>query len=47
MSERRDEKDAMETYDERLKGTFISVISIGIFILITWFLMFYFYTTLL
>lgn len=47
MKEREDEKTAMDTYDERLQGTFVSVISIGIFILITWFLMFNFYLTLL
>lgn len=47
MSERNNDKSAKETYDERLQGTFVSVISIGIFILITWFLMFNFYLTLL
>jgi|GEM_PF-4700233 len=47
MSEYRDEKQAAEKYDERLKGTFIAVILIGIFIFLSWFGVFYYYITTL
>lgn len=49
MDKRKEEekKTAMETYDERLKGTFISVIFIGAFVTLSWFGVLYLYITTL
>lgn len=41
------ERTAQETYDDRLKGTFVSVIFIGTFIILSWFGIFYYYITTL
>lgn len=47
LSKQNDDKSAMEKYDERLKGTFVTVIFIGVFILLSWFGIFYYYITTL
>lgn len=41
----RDDRDksANDTYDERLKGTFTTVLLIGAFIILTWLGMLYYY----
>lgn len=43
MSEKNNDYHSEESYDERLKGTFVSVLFIGLFILLSWFGIFAFY----
>ncbi|MEI3612813.1 cytochrome c oxidase subunit 2A [Pseudogracilibacillus sp. SO30301A] len=45
MGKQTDEKSSAEQYDERLKGTFVTVIFIGVFIMLSWFGIFYYYIT--
>ena len=40
-----DEKTTAKKYDDGLKGTFVTVIFIGIFILLSWGGIFYYYIT--
>lgn len=47
MDEHHNEKNSEQSYDERLKGTFLSVILIGLFIILSWFGIFMFYWTTL
>lgn len=47
LSKQNDEKSSAEQYDERLKGTFVTVIFIGAFILLSWLGIFYYYITTL
>ncbi|UQD52184.1 cytochrome c oxidase subunit 2A [Bacillus methanolicus] len=43
MDNRTEDKEAA-AYDERLKGTFVSVFFIGAAILLSWLIIFYLYT---
>ncbi len=45
MSDEKNTKTAADVYDERLIGTFITVLVIGAFIVISWFGILYFYIT--
>jgi len=47
LSYQDNEKSTQEQYDDRLKGTFVSVVSIGAFILVSWFGIFYYYISTL
>jgi len=47
LNNRNDGKSIPEKYDERLKGTFVSVVFIGAFILASWFGIFYYYISTL
>lgn len=40
-------KDTTASYDENLKGTFISTIFVGLFVLLSWLAIFYIYMTLI
>jgi len=46
-NKQEDQRTAQETYDDRLKGTFVSVIFIGTFIVASWFGILYYYITTL
>ncbi|HEX6594317.1 MAG TPA: cytochrome c oxidase subunit 2A [Bacillota bacterium] len=41
--QRKEDKRAADEYDQRLMGTFVSVILIGLFIFLTWLSIFYYY----
>lgn len=45
MNRTGEEKDTSASYDENLKGTFISTIFVGVFVLISWLAIFYIYIT--
>lgn len=45
MTEKKEDPSAADDYNERLKGTFITVLGIGAFILLFWLGMFYYYIT--
>ncbi len=47
MSADKNNKTVADVYDERLKGTFVTVIFIGAFIVLSWFGVLYFYITTL
>ncbi|MBO1003003.1 cytochrome c oxidase subunit 2A [Pseudogracilibacillus auburnensis] len=43
MDKREEESSADQLYDRRLKGTFITVLGIGVIIFISWLAMFLYY----
>lgn len=47
MSDKNHDQHGEDSYDKRLKGTFVSVLIIGLFIILSWFGIFTFYWTTL
>ncbi len=43
MNQREKAKETSVSYDENLKGTFISTIFVGLFVLLSWLAIFYIY----